>query len=321
MLARAARSCGKILHLHGPYASSAMSLPIEGMNEYFHSRSDGGIRDMKKLEENFKSQNLAQSGEGIKECEVIEWFVKPGDTVKEFDRLCHVQSDKATIEVTSCFSGIVESIKFPAGSIAQVGDPLLFYKQGSDNEHQEVRQDGAAKVSPDNSNNSPKMVPLSGYRRSMMNAMQNASMIPHCYAFEEVNVGFIKQFHEEMHGETSFKILPYAMKAIAQAIKSAPMMNGKLRIDDVNQPFVEIQPDVNIGIAIATTHGLAVPNVKNVGNKGFSEIVSEIYRLKKDAECKTLTKTDTDGSSISISNIGTLGGHAGLATIKGDDVS
>eukprot|EP00798_Chlamydomonas_sp_ICE-L_P032265 gene32265-16831_t len=31
---------------------------------------------------------LAQTGEGISECELMEWFVKEGDTVEEFDNVC-----------------------------------------------------------------------------------------------------------------------------------------------------------------------------------------------------------------------------------------
>lgn len=42
---------------------------------------------------------LADIGEGIRECEVIQWFVEPGARVEQFDKLCEVQSDKASVEV------------------------------------------------------------------------------------------------------------------------------------------------------------------------------------------------------------------------------
>ena len=38
---------------------------------------------------------------GIKEVQIIQWFVEPGARVEQFDKICEVQSDKATTEVNS----------------------------------------------------------------------------------------------------------------------------------------------------------------------------------------------------------------------------
>eukprot|EP01034_Spumella_vulgaris_P037926 gene37926-46797_t len=68
---------------------------------------------------------LADIGEGIAEVELMKWFVKEGDAVKSFDRLCEVQSDKATVEITSRYNGIVHKIYHEEGAIVKVGDSLL----------------------------------------------------------------------------------------------------------------------------------------------------------------------------------------------------
>ncbi|MES1915257.1 MAG: hypothetical protein MHM6MM_007233, partial [Cercozoa sp. M6MM] len=69
--------------------------------------------------------NLADIGEGIFEVEVLEWFVKPGDKVSEFDKVCEVQSDKANVEITSPYSGVVQSLYHEVGGMAKVGQPLM----------------------------------------------------------------------------------------------------------------------------------------------------------------------------------------------------
>lgn len=36
---------------------------------------------------------------GIKEVQIIQWFVEPEARVEQFDKLCEVQSDKAAVDV------------------------------------------------------------------------------------------------------------------------------------------------------------------------------------------------------------------------------
>ncbi|CAM5188948.1 Dihydrolipoamide acetyltransferase component of pyruvate dehydrogenase complex OS=Ureibacillus acetophenoni OX=614649 GN=SAMN05877842_101318 PE=3 SV=1 [Ureibacillus acetophenoni] len=64
-------------------------------------------------------------GEGIHEGEIVKWFVKAGDTVKEDDVLCEIQNDKAVVEMPSPVEGKVEEIVVAEGSVAVVGDVLI----------------------------------------------------------------------------------------------------------------------------------------------------------------------------------------------------
>jgi len=69
--------------------------------------------------------NLSDIGEGIKEVTVKEWFVSPGDTVQQFDNICEVQSDKASVTITSKYDGVVKKLYYEVDDIAQTGDPLI----------------------------------------------------------------------------------------------------------------------------------------------------------------------------------------------------
>lgn len=88
---------------------------------------------------------LPDIGEGIHEGEIVKWFVKPGDKVKEDDILCEVQNDKAVVEIPSPVEGTVVDILVEEGTVAVVGDALIHFdapgyenlKMKGDDHHEE----------------------------------------------------------------------------------------------------------------------------------------------------------------------------------------
>ena len=68
---------------------------------------------------------LPDIGEGIVECEVIEWKVKEGDRIKEDQIVVDVSTDKAIVEIPSMYNGRITKLHYAEGDIARVHKPLF----------------------------------------------------------------------------------------------------------------------------------------------------------------------------------------------------
>ncbi|KAH9914867.1 2-oxoacid dehydrogenases acyltransferase-domain-containing protein [Fomitopsis serialis] len=105
------------------------------------------LQAQRKLLKEFK---LADIGEGITECEVIRWSVKPSSSIQAFDPLCEVQSDKASVEITSPFEGVVKELLVREGEVAKVGAGLCMIEveaeDGSD--HTDAPEESPAPAPP-----------------------------------------------------------------------------------------------------------------------------------------------------------------------------
>jgi len=76
-------------------------------------------------------------GEGIAQVELVEWFVKVGDTITEDQVVADVMTDKATVEIPSPVSGKVLALGGQPGEVMAVGSELIRIEvEGSGNHTQ-----------------------------------------------------------------------------------------------------------------------------------------------------------------------------------------
>jgi len=68
---------------------------------------------------------LPDIGEGVAEGEIVEWFVRAGDTVSEDDPMVEVMTDKATVEVPSPADGVILDILSAEGETVPVGQVIF----------------------------------------------------------------------------------------------------------------------------------------------------------------------------------------------------
>lgn len=77
-----------------------------------------------------RSFKLPDLGEGIHEGEVIAVLVSTGDEVKEGDPILEIETDKASVEIPSPYTGTVEEILVKAGDVVKVGQVLVTFSNG-----------------------------------------------------------------------------------------------------------------------------------------------------------------------------------------------
>jgi 2-oxoisovalerate dehydrogenase E2 component (dihydrolipoyl transacylase) len=114
----------------------ALSTPIR--RRAFHSSSRLDV---------VKPFLLADIGEGITECQLIQWFVQPGARVEHFDKLCEVQSDKASVEITSPFDGVIKKLYYEPDDMAVTGRPLVDIDMDEEEAEADMEKLGEAEVS------------------------------------------------------------------------------------------------------------------------------------------------------------------------------
>jgi len=155
-----------------------------------------------------------------------------------------------------------------------------------------------------------QVVPLSGIKRVMARTMTAATVVPHFGFYEEYTVDSLIQLRAQLKPLAESKgiklsYLPIIIKATSLALNKYPVLNSSINAELTE---VHYKPFHNIGVAVDTLHGLLVPNIKNVQDKSILEIASELNRLTKDAQENKLSSADLHGGTLTLSNIGTIGG-------------
>ncbi|MCF6509831.1 2-oxo acid dehydrogenase subunit E2 [Blastococcus sp. MG754426] len=68
---------------------------------------------------------LPDVGEGLTEGEILQWMVAVGDTVAVNQPLCEVETAKAAVELPSPWAGTVVELLHEAGTMVDVGAPII----------------------------------------------------------------------------------------------------------------------------------------------------------------------------------------------------
>ena len=326
---------------------------------------------------------LPDIGEGIVECEVIEWKVKVGDLIEEDQIIVDVSTDKAIVEIPSMYNGLVTHLFYAQGEIATVNSPLFSIEienieasaaavpendaqiQAQDRPEQlssPTRSSLVASINPDSvlstpavrkmarehdldlaaivgtgkqgrvlkedvlnylsmdkavispqyaSNDSDRIEVIKGVRKIMGERMGEAvSTIPHFTYMDEMDVTELmhtRQLLKDAYGSEDLKmtLMPLFIKALSLAMIEFPIINSRTNDDYTELTYIKSH---NIGMAVDGQTGLLVPNIKNVQTLGLLAIAREVTRLTEAARSGKINPQELAGGTVTISNIGTIGG-------------
>jgi pyruvate dehydrogenase E2 component (dihydrolipoamide acetyltransferase) len=154
-------------------------------------------------------------------------------------------------------------------------------------------------------------IPFKGIRKIIANAMvKSVYTAPHVTLMDEIDVTALVAFREKTKPLAEKKgvkltYLPFIVKALIAAAREFPVMNAM--IDEEKQEIV-YKKYYNIGIATDTDNGLLVPVIHDADRKNVWNIASSIKDLAVRGREGKLAPHELKGSTISITNIGSVGG-------------
>ncbi|ELY8225318.1 2-oxo acid dehydrogenase subunit E2 [Enterococcus faecalis] len=85
-----------------------------------------------------KEIKMPHLGESVTEAAIVQWLVKPGDSVKRYDPLMEVVSDKVTTEVPSDFDGVVKEFLISLDTDVPIGTAVMTLETEETTEETEV---------------------------------------------------------------------------------------------------------------------------------------------------------------------------------------
>jgi len=346
-----------------------------------------------------KEFDLPDIGEGIVECEVVEWLVAVGDTIEEDQPIVDVMTDKALVQIPAMEAGVMTELFCKKGSVAKVHAPLFAYSVSNKdvivNEAVAIVEAPATPVlcmvEPDVTANNKKALaspavrriarernidltciagsgksgrvlkgdldapdaslvtapiraisapikpdvmpsserishvePIKGIKAAMAKQMvDSVSTIPHFTFSEEIDMTDLIALRlnlKEQYKAQGIKLtmMPFFIKAMSLALKEFPIINSQLNDDASEIHYLSAH---NIGMAVDSKIGLLVPNIKNVDGCSIIDVANEVTRLTDAARAGRLSMDDLSHGTITISNIGAIGGTTATPIINKPEVA
>lgn len=155
-----------------------------------------------------------------------------------------------------------------------------------------------------------KIVPITGVKRFMVKKMNEASKIA-CFGYgDDIKMTRLIEIRNRLKSlankeKIKLSYMPFIIKATSLCLLEFPYVNAH-----VNKECTEIiyRKNHNVGLAVDSFQGLVVPNVKHIQKKTIFQIAKDMNNLIERVKKQTITQQDLKEGTITLSNIGSIGG-------------
>jgi len=169
-----------------------------------------------------------------------------------------------------------------------------------------------------------EIIPVIGLRRKIAQKMQEAKRrIPHFTYVEEIDVTELEALRTQLNAQHAstrgrLTLLPFLMHALVLAVRVHPQVNA--RYDDDAAELTRFKA-VHLGVATQTEGGLMVPVIRHVENLDLWAFAAEVKRISEAARCGKVTREELNGSTITLTSLGALGGIVSTPVINHPEVA
>ena len=139
---------------------------------------------------------------------------------------------------------------------------------------------------------------------------QSWTTIPRVTNFDDADVTELEKIRQQSKADYAaagikLTAMPFVIKAVSLALHANPTVNASI---DLENEQIIYKDYFNIGVAVDTERGLIVPSLRGANNLSISEIARKLAKLAENARSNNFTIEDLQGSTFTISNLGSVGG-------------
>jgi 2-oxoisovalerate dehydrogenase E2 component (dihydrolipoyl transacylase) len=276
--------------------------------------------------------NLPDLGEGLQEAAIVEWHVKPGDTLAADQAMVSVETDKAIVEIPAPHEGTVEKLFGEPGERIRVGAPLVSFTGAAPDSGTVVGEivtevkatpairalarslnvalatvrgsgPGGVVTSEDVKKAARGSVPHPPARASL--GMRTAMARNMTLAHREVAAVTLMDDADVEHWPERTPVLARLVRALIAGCRAEPGMNAWY---DARAEMRQLREEIDLGIAVDLPDGLIVPVLRDAHRLG-AELEEKLAELLRQARSRSLPPDRLRGATITLSNFGPLGGR------------